>query len=100
MSKSVARLRHENVRVRRRRAATSVRRPAMPKLRVHNYAISLDGYAAGPRQTLENPLGEGGERLHEWVFATRYGRRMIGEEGGDEGIDQEFLERGDIGIGA
>ena len=72
----------------------------MPKLRVHNYAISLDGYAAGPRQSLENPLGENGESLHEWVFATRYGRRMIGEEGGDEGIDQEFLERGDIGIGA
>jgi dihydrofolate reductase len=74
--------------------------PETPKLRVHNLSISLDGYAAGPRQSLENPLGEGGERLHEWVFATRYGRRMIGEEGGDTGIDDEFLERGDIGIGA
>jgi len=72
----------------------------MPKLRVHNFAVSLDGYAAGPRQSLENPLGENGERLHEWVFSTRYGRRMIGEEGGDEGLDNEFLERGDIGIGA
>jgi dihydrofolate reductase len=72
----------------------------MPKLRVHNLAISLDGSAAGPDQGLDNPLGVGGERLHEWVFATRYGRRMIGEEGGDEGLDNEFLVRGDEGIGA
>ena len=44
----------------------------MPKLRVHNFAISLDGYGAGPDQSLENPLGVDGLRLHEWVFATRY----------------------------
>jgi dihydrofolate reductase len=72
----------------------------MSKLRVHNFAISVDGYGAGPLQSLDNPLGEGGERLHEWVFATRYGRRMIGEEGGDEGIDERFMVAGDTGIGA
>jgi dihydrofolate reductase len=72
----------------------------MPKLRVHNLAISLDGYAAGPGQDLDNPLGLGGPRLHEWVFATRYGRRMFGQEGGDEGIDDAFLAQGDAGIGA
>jgi len=41
-----------------------------------------------------------GPRLHEWVFATRYGRRMIGEEGGEEGIDERFMIAGDTGIGA
>ena len=66
----------------------------MPKLRVHNFAISLDGYAAGPNQSLDNPLGVGGERLHEWVFATRTVRQMQGEEGGDEGIDDEFAAAG------
>ncbi|WP_027503382.1 dihydrofolate reductase family protein [Rhodococcus sp. UNC363MFTsu5.1] len=72
----------------------------MPKLRVHNLAISLDGYAAGQDQSADNPLGVGGERLHEWVFATRTGRRMLGEDGGDEGLDDAFLARGDDGIGA
>src|SRR5260370_13794759 len=72
----------------------------MAKLRVHNLSVSVDGYAAGPDQDLDNPLGVGGERLHGWVFKTRYGRRMIGEEGGDEGLDDEVLPRGDAGIGA
>ena len=40
----------------------------MPKLRVHNFAISLDGYGAGPDQNVDDPLGVGGERLHEWMF--------------------------------
>ena len=71
----------------------------MPKLRVHNFAVSLDGTPPGLAKPRE-PSRRGGERLHEWVFATRYGRRMIGEEGGDEGLDNEFLERGDVGIGA
>ena len=43
----------------------------MPKLRVHGFAISLDGYGAGPDQGLDNPLGAGGEALHEWMFPTR-----------------------------
>lgn len=46
---------------------------AMPKLRVHNFTISLDGYAAGPDQSLENPLGVGGESLHEWFVAAAVG---------------------------
>ena len=75
---------------------------AMAKLRVHNMAVSLDGYAAGPDQSLEHPLGIGGPRLHEWVFATRAGRRMLGEddEGGVEGIDEEVFVRGNENIGA
>ncbi len=72
----------------------------MPKVRVHNFAISLDGYAAGPDQGLDNPLGVGGTRLHEWAFATRSGRHMHGMDGGDEGLDDEFVAQGDVGIGA
>jgi dihydrofolate reductase len=72
----------------------------MPKLRVHNFSISLDGYGAGPGQNLDNPLGVGGRRLHDWVFETRAGRRMIGETGGTTGIDDDFIVRGEEGIGA
>ncbi len=72
----------------------------MPKLRVHNVAISLDGYMAGPDQDMDNPLGVGGPRLHEWVFVTRTGRQMFGLEGGDEGVDDEFMARAGRGIGA
>jgi dihydrofolate reductase len=72
----------------------------MAKLCVRGLAVSLDGYAAGPHQDLEHPLGIDGERLHEWVFATRTGRGMIGEEGGDDGVDDEFLARANDGIGA
>jgi dihydrofolate reductase len=72
----------------------------MPKLRVHNFAMSVDGYAAGPDQGLDDPLGKGGRRLHDWVFETRFGREMIGEDGGDEGVDHEFAVRGGVGVGA
>jgi hypothetical protein len=46
----------------------------MPKLRVHNFSISIDGYGAGPDQKVDNPLGVGGPDLHVWVFETRFGR--------------------------
>ncbi len=72
----------------------------MPKLRVHNIAISLDGYVAGPNQGLDSPLGIGGERLHEWVFQTAYARAMTGEAGGETGIDDDFMRAGDENIGA
>ena len=72
----------------------------MPALRVHNIAVSLDGYAAGPDQGLDHPLGFGGEQLHEWAFATRSFHRMLGREGGEEGLDDEFIRAADEGIGA
>ncbi len=72
----------------------------MPKLRVHNFSVSIDGFGAGPRQAVEHPLGVGGQRLHEWIFATRFGRQMIGESGGDGGVDNDFLAAGEDGIGA
>jgi dihydrofolate reductase len=72
----------------------------MPKLRVHNFAMSADGYAAGANQSLDDPLGVRGTRLHEWVFATRAGQRMIGGDGGETGLDDDFFARGEDGIGA
>ncbi len=72
----------------------------MSRLCARNISVSLDGYAAGPAQDLDNPLGVGGHRLHEWVFQNRFGREMLGETGGGEGLDNEFLIRGDEGIGA
>ena len=72
----------------------------MQKLRLHNFAISLDGYAAGPDQSLEHPLGVGGRGLHEWAFATRTFRRMHGMEGGAGGLDDDFAAQGDRDIGA
>jgi hypothetical protein len=54
----------------------------MPKLRVHNISISRDGYAAGPDQSLHNPLGVGGERLHEWAVAARSFGTIHGTDSG------------------
>ncbi len=72
----------------------------MAKLRVHAYSVSLDGFGAGPDQSLENPLGVGAMALHEWVFATRTFQAMIGREGGSTGIDDAFAARGFQNIGA
>lgn len=72
----------------------------MPRLRVHGFAISLDGYGAGPDQSLENPLGVGGMGLHEWVFPTRTFRKMLGQEGGTTDVDDAFAARGFENIGA
>ena len=72
----------------------------MPKLRVHGFSISLDGYGAGPNQDLANPLGIGGMALHEWAFATRTFRQMFGGEGGSTGVDDEIAARGFANIGA
>ena len=72
----------------------------MPKLRVHGFSISLDGYGAGPNQDVHNPLGVGGVALHEWAFATRTFRQMFGSDGGTTGIDDDFAARGFSNIGA
>jgi len=71
----------------------------VPKLRVHNFSVSLDGYAAGPDQSLDNPLGCG-EELHNWMVVTRTFHKMSGEEGGDEGVDDRFAAAGEAGLGA
>jgi dihydrofolate reductase len=72
----------------------------MSKLRVSCFAVSLDGFGAGPRQDLENPLGAGGLALHEWVFPTRTFQQMYGDGGGTTGVDDDFLARGMANVGA
>jgi dihydrofolate reductase len=72
----------------------------MTKLRVHSFTISLDGYGAGPNQSIDNPLGLGADKLHDWSIATRTWRRMHGEKGGTRGIDDDFVARGVTNVGA
>lgn len=74
----------------------------MPKLRVECFSISLDGFSAGPDQSLENPLGVRGPELMEWVFPTRYFKAMHGGggEGGETGVDNAQAKRGFENIGA
>jgi dihydrofolate reductase len=63
-------------------------------------SISLDGFVAGPNQSLENPIGEGGMRLHDWLFATSSWRRQQGDEGGADGADSEVVDEVVQGVGA
>jgi hypothetical protein len=72
----------------------------VPRLLVRNFSISLDGYAAGPHQDLDHPLGIGGTQLHEWIFATRSGSQMVGNDGGNEGLDDEFFSKRGSGVDA
>lgn len=67
----------------------------MPLVRVHNFSISLDGFGAGEPQSAETPFGHAGERLHEWMFGTRFWA-----EGGSAGMDDSFALRHSVGIGA
>ncbi len=73
----------------------------MSRVRIHNFSISLDGFATGEGQALDTPFGHAGHRLHEWMFATRFGRReLLGESGGTEGVDHAMADRHGPGIGA
>ncbi|QBI19881.1 dihydrofolate reductase [Egibacter rhizosphaerae] len=73
----------------------------MGNVRVSNFSVSLDGYAAGPDQSMDAPLGIGGEQLHEWAFATRSFREPLGMEGGVRGgVDDDLVAKGNGGVGA
>jgi dihydrofolate reductase len=73
----------------------------MSQVRVHNFSISLDGFATGEGQALETPFGHAGHQLHQWMFATRFGRlELLGEPGGTEGVDNAMAERHAHRIGA
>ena len=72
----------------------------MSKVRVQSFAVSIDGYGAGPSQDLQNPLGLNGPELFGWFFPTRVWRQMQGLDGGETGIDNGFAERGMAGMGA
>lgn len=73
----------------------------MTRVRVASFSVSLDGYGAGPEQSLDNPLGIGGAALHAWVFPTRtFQRLLFGKDTGTTGVDDEFAARGFANIGA
>ena len=72
----------------------------MSKVRVHNFSISLDGFGTGEGQALDAPFGHAGERLHDWMFKTRFWNAMVGEPGGGTGVDNAFAERNLVNIGA
>jgi len=70
------------------------------KLRVQSFAISIEGYGAGPGQDLQNPLGLRGPELMDWFFHTRAWRKMHGDENGETGVDNAIVEQGFAGVGA
>jgi dihydrofolate reductase len=72
----------------------------MSKIVVSAFTVSLDGYAAGPEQSKESPLGIGAEELHNWMRPTRMFQRMMKNNGGTEGVDNDFAERSMQNIGA
>jgi len=72
----------------------------MSLLRVSSFSLSVDGYGAGPNQNLDNPLGVGGEDLHNWLVNTRTFQKTHGRSGGVGGPDDDFAARGFDNIGA
>jgi dihydrofolate reductase len=73
----------------------------MTRVRIAAFTVSLDGYGAGPRQSLAEPLGSGGEALHAWLVGTRtFARRVLGKDGGSTGIDDDFAARSFDNVGA
>ena len=74
---------------------------AHTRLRIASFTISLDGFGAGPDQSLEHPLGVGGASIHKWAFSTRtFQSRVLGSEGGAAGPDDDFAARGFSNVGA
>lgn len=72
----------------------------MSRLRVESFMISVDGYSAGPNQSLQAPMGEGGQQLGQWFYPTRTFQAMLGRDGGREGVDNTYAARGFVNIGA
>ncbi len=72
----------------------------MSKVTVAAFTVSIDGYGAGPEQTLDTPLGKGGEELHKWLLPTKTFQQMIGKESGTEGIDNDFAVKSFENMGA
>jgi dihydrofolate reductase len=73
----------------------------MTRVRVEGFTISLDGYGAGPDQSIDNPLGVGGTELHQWLLPTQtLQRALFGKDGGTTGVDDKFAARGFRSVGA
>lgn len=72
----------------------------MTRIRVAAFSLSLDGFGAGPEQSMNDPLGKRGTELHQWFFGTKTFRNMIGKDGGSEGVDEAYAARAMSGFGA
>jgi dihydrofolate reductase len=72
----------------------------MTQVRVESFTISIDGYGAGPNQDMTNPLGVGGQELHQWFVPTRTFQRVLGSGDGTTGVDEDFAARGFRNVGA
>ncbi|ULR45601.1 dihydrofolate reductase family protein [Rhizobium sp. K102] len=72
----------------------------MAKVRVAGFSVSVDGFGAGPEQSLNDPLGKRGPEMFQWFFHTRTFRAMTGKDDGSEGIDQDYAARAMAGFGA
>jgi len=72
----------------------------MSKVKVIGFTVSLDGFGAGTNQDLQNPLGIRGQELHTWLYPTKAFHKMIGKEGGTEGIDNDLAENSFENVGA
>jgi dihydrofolate reductase len=78
----------------------AVKEDEVGRVRVAGFAVSLDGFGAGPDQSLEDPLGKGGKDLHRWFFGTKTFKSMFGDGTGSAGVDEAFAHRGMDGFGA
>ena len=72
----------------------------MSRVRVHNFAVSLDGFGTGEGQSHDAHFGHAGDRLHQWMFATRWWHEMADQDGGSRGIDDAFARLFEPGVGA
>ena len=72
----------------------------MTKVKVAGFGVSLDGFSAGPNQSLENPLGVNGPEIFQWFFPTKTFRQMQGKDDGETGVDDSFARRAMAGFGA
>lgn len=73
----------------------------LSKVKVSGFSVSMDGYGAGPEQSLQNPLGKGGMALHQWLLKTRMFRKaVLGQDGGTTGPDNDFAEKAHQSVGA
>ena len=72
----------------------------MGRVRVAAFSVSLDGFGAGPEQSLQDPLGKRGRELHNWFVGTKTVRAMFGKEGGSDGVDEKYAHRSMDGFGA
>jgi dihydrofolate reductase len=72
----------------------------MSKVKVTGFSVSLDGFGAGPNQDIDNPIGIRGHEVHNWMFPTKAFHKMIGKDGGTDGIENDLIENSFENVGA